>query len=173
MLWAIIKKNTNMKNLSLTILINLTFSFFLYSQESDDLFLLIYSNKDILTSCRWGCLNVKLSDTLFLDNDSIMLEKSGLIKKQEKDTSLCHLKEWQIIFDDSTKKVIIYKFNFGKDYNAKKKGSSLFIPYKNQFLSWSIDNSSQLLKIVSIKNQAWSFSVFEIDSSKLLLVKKK
>jgi len=68
--------------------------------------------------------------------------------------------------------VFIYKFNFGKDFNAKKKGSSLFIPYKNQFLNWSIDNSSQLLKIVSTKNQTWSFSVVEIDSNKLLLVKK-
>lgn len=77
-----------MKNLTLTILINLTLILFLYSQESDDFSLLIYSNKDILTSSRWSCLNVKLSDTLLLDNDSIMLEKSGLIKKQEIDTSL-------------------------------------------------------------------------------------
>ena len=164
-----------MIKLTLSILFNLTLTLFLYSQESDDFSLLIYSNKDILTSSRWSCLNVKLSDTLFLDNDSIMLEKSGLIKKQELDTSFSHLKEWQIIFDDSAKKVIIYKFNFSNDYNAKKKtkGNNLFIPYKNQFLSWSIDNSSQSLKIISIKNQIWLFSIFEISSSKLLLIKKK
>jgi len=159
-----------MKKIFLAILTSFVMTLGLYSQikQDDDLPLLIKTDFE-LSNYYWGCLNVKLSDTLLLDNDSILIEKSGLIKKKDVDTSLS---QWQIIFDDSVKRVFIYKFNFGKDFNAKKKGSSLFIPYKNQFLNWSIDNSSQLLKIVSTKNQTWSFSVVEIDSNKLLLVKK-
>jgi len=72
-----------MKKIFLAILTSFVMTLGLYSQikQDDDLPLLIKTDFE-LSNYYWGCLNVKLSDTLLLDNDSILIEKSGLIKKK-------------------------------------------------------------------------------------------